>query len=95
MGLTTSACTLARIDAAIADKTAREDERAAAELYLRMAGKRFDDALRGIHRNHDREILEAARTVLRRPDRPPPSVGLTVGLIPESPGAFDPDPGLS
>jgi alkylation response protein AidB-like acyl-CoA dehydrogenase len=66
IALTTSACTLARIDAAIAGHAARDDERAAAELYLRMAGKRFDDALRGIHHNHDREILEAARTVLRR-----------------------------
>ncbi|APW63005.1 acyl-CoA dehydrogenase family protein [Paludisphaera borealis] len=66
IALTTSACTLARIDSALSLHAARDDERAAAELYLRMAGKRFDDALRGIHKNHDRETLEAARTVLRR-----------------------------
>lgn len=66
IALTTSACTLARIDAQLSLHAARDDERAAAELYLRMAGKRFDDALRGIHRNHDRETLEAARTVIRR-----------------------------
>ena len=66
IALTTSACTLARIDAEISRHTRPDDDRAAAELYLRMAGKRFDDAIRGIHKNHDRETLEAARTALRR-----------------------------
>jgi acyl-CoA dehydrogenase family member 9 len=66
IALTTSACTLARIDSAIALHAARDDEQAAAELYLRMAGRRFDEAVRGLHTNHDREILEAARTALRR-----------------------------
>jgi hypothetical protein len=66
IALVTSACTLARIDAALAAPSPRDDHRAAAELYLRMAGKRFDDALKGLRKNHDREVLDAARAVLRK-----------------------------
>lgn len=67
VALTTSAHVLARIDAAAASGTARGDERAAAELHLRLAAGRFDDAVRSLWKNHDAQIEDAADALLRRP----------------------------
>ncbi|AMV38079.1 hypothetical protein [Planctomyces sp. SH-PL62] len=63
--LIASACTLARLDAA----SARPDEQAVAELFLHESGRRFDEALRSIARDPDREAVEAGRLVLRRSPR--------------------------
>ena len=41
----TAACTLARLDRELTARTAGAADRAAAELYLRMANRRFDQAL--------------------------------------------------
>jgi len=66
VALTTSAHVLARIDASVASGTSRPDERAAAELGLRLAAGRFDEAVRSLWKNHDAEIEDAADALLRR-----------------------------
>ncbi len=60
IALVSSACTLARLDAAIAAGRATRAERAAGDLYLRMASRRFDQALRDLDRNDDRAVTVAA-----------------------------------
>jgi len=65
IALVTSACTLSRWDHALAHKRATSAERSAAELYLRMANRRFDDALRSLNHNDDRLTTEAANAALR------------------------------
>jgi len=65
IALMTSACTLARIDRAEADKSATPAERAAADLYLRMANRRFDQALRDLDDNDDPETTATADAVFR------------------------------
>jgi acyl-CoA dehydrogenase family member 9 len=66
IALVTSACTLSRWDHSIAQLRATPAERSAAELYLRMANRRFDDALRGLSHNDDRLTTEAANAALDR-----------------------------
>ena len=46
IALVTSACTLSRWDHSMARDRATPAERSAAELYLRMANRRFDESLR-------------------------------------------------
>jgi len=64
IALVTSACTLSRWDHALVHQRATPAERSAAELYLRMANRRFDDALRTLNHNDDRLTTEAANAAL-------------------------------
>jgi alkylation response protein AidB-like acyl-CoA dehydrogenase len=65
IALVTSACTLARIDRAEAEKTATEADRLAADLYLRMAARRFDQAIRELRDNDDPQTTQTADAVLK------------------------------
>jgi hypothetical protein len=65
IALVTSACTLARWDRSEQEKRAIPAERSAAELYLRMANRRFDDAMRSLSHNDDRLTTVAANDALR------------------------------
>jgi acyl-CoA dehydrogenase family protein 9 len=65
IALVSSACTLSRLDHAIVTHSATAADRSAAELYLRMANRRFDDALRSLNHNDDRLTTEAAHDALR------------------------------
>jgi len=65
IALVTSACTLSRWDHSLARQQATPAQRSAAELYLRMANRRFDDALRSLNHNDDRLTTEAANAALR------------------------------
>ena len=65
IALVTSACTLSRWDRSEQDNRAIPAERSAAELYLRMANRRFDDALRALRHNDDRLTTQAANDALR------------------------------
>jgi alkylation response protein AidB-like acyl-CoA dehydrogenase len=60
IALVTSACTLSRWDRSEALKRATPAERSAAELYLRMASRRFDESLHTLGHNDDRLTTEAA-----------------------------------
>ena len=64
IALVTAACTLSRWDRSEASKQTTPAERAAAELYLRMANRRFDESLRALSQNDDRLTTEAANTAL-------------------------------
>jgi acyl-CoA dehydrogenase family protein 9 len=64
IALVTSACTLSRWDRSEVLKQATPAERSAAELYLRMANRRFDESLRALSQNDDRLTTEAANTAL-------------------------------
>jgi len=66
IALVTSACTLARIDHAMASGKATELDRTSADLYLRMANRRFDQALRGLADNDDPRTTATATAALRR-----------------------------
>ncbi len=65
IALVSSACTLARIDRAIADRTATELDRTSADLYLRMAGRTFDQSLANLDRNDDQQTTETALAAMR------------------------------
>ncbi len=65
IALVTSACTLARWDRSEALNRATPAERSAAELYLRMANRRFDESLRALSHNDDRLTTETAHEALR------------------------------
>jgi alkylation response protein AidB-like acyl-CoA dehydrogenase len=65
IALVTAACTLSRLDHALATQSANAADRSAAELYLRMANERFDQSLRSLDRNDDRLTTEAAHDALR------------------------------
>src|SRR5262249_4786917 len=65
IALVTSACTLARWDRSESRGRATPAERSAAELYLRMANRRFDASLRALSSNDDRLMTEAADAALR------------------------------
>jgi acyl-CoA dehydrogenase family member 9 len=64
IALVTSACTLSRWDLSITHDQTTPVERAAAELYLRMAKRRFDDSLKALSHNDDRLTTEAALAAL-------------------------------
>jgi acyl-CoA dehydrogenase family member 9 len=71
IALVTSACTLSRWDRSESLGRATPSERSAAELYLRMANRRFDESLRALNSNDDRLTTEAADAALRAwGDRP-------------------------
>ncbi len=65
IALVTSACTLSRWDRSEQENHVIPAERSAAELYLRMANRRFDDALRSLRHNDDRLTTAAANDALR------------------------------
>ena len=73
--LAASSCALARLDAAVASGAAGPDDHAAAELFLREAGGRFDALLGGRPRDSGREAAEAGRALLRPRLRPTPPAG--------------------
>jgi len=66
IALVTSACTLARIDRAIAQATATELERSSADLYLYMAGRRFDQCLVDLKHNDDPATTQTALAAMKR-----------------------------
>jgi acyl-CoA dehydrogenase family protein 9 len=61
----TSGCTLARWDHSLVHNQSIPAEQAAAELYLQMANRRFDDSLRALIQNDDRLTTETADAALR------------------------------
>lgn len=64
IALYTSACTLARLDRdLVAGRISRAD-RTAGELYLSMAGRQFDQAMRDLHDNDDLATTAAADAAL-------------------------------
>ena len=65
IALVTSACTLARWDRSLVLGKSTPADEAAAELYLRMANRRFDDSLHALSHNDDRATTEAANLALR------------------------------
>jgi acyl-CoA dehydrogenase family member 9 len=71
IALVTSACTLARWDRSESLSRATPAERSAAELYLRMANRRFDESLLALHSNDDGLTTEAAEAALRAWGGPP------------------------
>jgi alkylation response protein AidB-like acyl-CoA dehydrogenase len=66
IALVTAACTLARLDRDLIRRTAGSADRSAAQLYLRMANRRFDQALHDLDHNDDSQTTEAAEAALRR-----------------------------
>jgi acyl-CoA dehydrogenase family protein 9 len=70
IALVTASCTLARLDRALERGTAEPADRSAAQLYLRMANRRFDQALHELSHNDDRQTNEAAEAALRTWGRP-------------------------
>jgi alkylation response protein AidB-like acyl-CoA dehydrogenase len=66
IALVTASCTLARLDAQLAARSDLPGDREAAELYLHMAFRRFDDALRTQRHNDDIATLAAAEAALHR-----------------------------
>ena len=64
IALVTSACTLSRWDLSITQNSTTPAARTAAELYLRMAHRRFDESLRALTHNDDRLTTEAALAAL-------------------------------
>jgi acyl-CoA dehydrogenase family protein 9 len=64
--LTTAACTLARLDSSLASGTTLPGDREAAELYLAMAFRKFDDSIRGLSSHDDPLVRSAAAAALRR-----------------------------
>ena len=65
ISLVTSACTLSRWDRSESTGVATPAERTAAELYLRMANRRFDESLHALHSNDDRATTAAADAALK------------------------------
>jgi alkylation response protein AidB-like acyl-CoA dehydrogenase len=65
IALFTSACTLSRWDLALAQRRSTPAERSAAELYLRMASRRFDESLRSLSHNDDPLTTETAKAALK------------------------------
>ena len=66
IALVTSACTLSRWDHSLVQGRATSPDETAAELYMRMAFRRFDDSLRQLGHNDDRLTTEAALAALRK-----------------------------
>jgi alkylation response protein AidB-like acyl-CoA dehydrogenase len=66
IALVTAACTLARLDRELSQGPVGSDARTAAELYLRMANRKFDQALEDLNHNDDAQTTAAAEAALRR-----------------------------
>jgi acyl-CoA dehydrogenase family protein 9 len=64
IALVTGACTLSRWDLSITQSRSTPAERTAAELYLRMAQRRFDRSLQALGQNDDRLTTAAADAAL-------------------------------
>lgn len=64
IALVTASCTLARLDHELATNTATPSGRASGQLYLRMANRRFDQALHDLENNDDALTTDVARAVL-------------------------------
>ena len=64
IALVTAACTLSRWDLSITQGRSTPTERTAAELYLRMAQRRFDRSLQALSQNDDRLTTAAADAAL-------------------------------
>jgi hypothetical protein len=64
IALVTSACTLSRWDQSLVKGAATSPDETAAELYMRMAFRRFDDSLRQLSHNDDRLTTRAALAAL-------------------------------
>jgi alkylation response protein AidB-like acyl-CoA dehydrogenase len=64
IALTTASCTLARLDHELATSTGTEAQRVAGQLYLRMANRRFDQALGELDHNDDDATTRTAVAVL-------------------------------
>lgn len=65
IALVTSACTLARIDRALANGSATESDRTSADLYLRTAGRKFDRCLYELKDNEDAATTSAALAAMK------------------------------
>jgi acyl-CoA dehydrogenase family member 9 len=65
IALVTASCTLARLDRELATGAASVPDRDAAQLYLRMANRRFDQALHELDHNDDGLTTETAESHLR------------------------------
>ncbi|MEO6808762.1 MAG: acyl-CoA dehydrogenase, partial [Isosphaeraceae bacterium] len=64
IALYTASCTLARLDRDLTTGSATELDRTSGELYLRMANRRFDQALRDLDDNDDPQTTRAADAAL-------------------------------
>jgi len=65
IALFTSACTLARLDRSCSWNRATPADQSAAELYLRMASRRFDHSLDALRNNDDHLTTRTAHAALR------------------------------
>ncbi len=65
IALFTSACVLARLDHEIASKTITEGQEAAANLYLEIAARRFDQAIKDLSDNDDKLTTRTALAALK------------------------------
>jgi alkylation response protein AidB-like acyl-CoA dehydrogenase len=66
IALVTAACTLSRWDLSLSQHRCTPEEQIAAELYLRMAERRFDESLRALRDNDDRLTTQAAQAALEK-----------------------------
>ncbi|AGA29562.1 acyl-CoA dehydrogenase family protein [Singulisphaera acidiphila] len=65
IALMTSACTLARLDRELETESVSPANRDAALLYLRMANRRFDQALLDLDNNDDHLTTQTANAIVR------------------------------
>ncbi|HWE39896.1 MAG TPA: acyl-CoA dehydrogenase family protein [Isosphaeraceae bacterium] len=65
IALVTSGCTLARLDRDLSTGQGSELDRAAGDYYLRLAARRFDQALRDLRHNDDARTTATADAALR------------------------------
>jgi alkylation response protein AidB-like acyl-CoA dehydrogenase len=65
IALFTASCTLARLDRELTTNAATELNRAAGELYLRMANRKFDQALQELNDNDDSATTATADAALK------------------------------
>ncbi|MHC5538840.1 acyl-CoA dehydrogenase family protein, partial [Singulisphaera rosea] len=65
IALVTASCTLARLDHELSSNTATPSGRVSGQLYLRMANRRFDQAMRELEKNDDDLTTDVAHAVLK------------------------------
>ncbi|GAC1467947.1 MAG: acyl-CoA dehydrogenase family protein [Isosphaeraceae bacterium] len=65
IALTTASCTLARLDHELSSNTGTLAEREAGMLYLRLANRKFDQALHELGHNDDHATTSTAEAVLK------------------------------
>ncbi len=66
IALVTSGCVVARLDHQLETGSARPSDQAAAELYLHLAGRKFDSSLASMRSNDDGMLTRAANSALAR-----------------------------